>query len=59
MGFFKIDVNYTKVNSSGDIINKTGVFVVEANSREEAVILTQTPAEALMTRVNGTLISIE
>ena len=59
MNEFKIVVNYSVSNPSGNTITKQMHFVVPANSIEEARIAGQEAATPFINKVNGTFVSAE
>ena len=58
MSQYKIEVTYTKIDNSGNVIEKVMPFLTSANSIEEARISVQQIAESFVNKVNGTIISI-
>ena len=59
MNEFKIVVNYSVSNPSGNTITKQMHFVVPANSIEEARASAQEAAAPFINKVNGTFVSAE
>jgi hypothetical protein len=58
MNQYKIEVTYTKVNNEGNTITIVMPFITTSNSLEEAKISTQEIALTYISKVNGTITSI-
>ena len=55
---YTINVTYTKTDNSGNIITKVMPFLASANSLEEARTSVQETAMNFVSKVNGTIISV-
>jgi hypothetical protein len=54
---FIVKVNYTVLDSSNNVVTKTGMYVMQADSEEEAITAVIPAGERLAARMNGTFIS--
>ena len=55
---YTINVTYTKVNSEGNTVTAVMPFLASANSLEEARTSVQETAMNFISKVNGTIISV-